>query len=328
MKFRLGSTIVFCVLAGVGAMAVADEAQKSKDNLLSPAPRPSGHILKIFSLKNMRATEALAIVRDVFRDLATPKGSDAGDRLRFAVDERQNCIIASGNEQTLRNVEALIQRLDEHEIVAMPKISVNFELRYIDPDEAEAGVRQLGIDGVRTVVNRRTKALIANGTQGAIDRVRKLVVSLDVPPAEPRGENVAVRVVWLVDKSLATESTPPVPGDLDSAIATLRKKMEIGELRTATQMMVNVDALESAQFEVSGTASLLRTANLQLTGSIEGAKSNRLKLEFSASDSQGGKTICRLNTTTGYLVPGNPVIVGMTTMDSHPSLVVIELLPK
>lgn len=121
MKFRLGSTIVFCVLAGVGAMAVADEAQKSKDNLLSPAPRPSGHILKIFSLKNMRATEALAIVRDVFRDLATPKGSDAGDRLRFAVDERQNCIIASGNEQTLRNVEALIQRLDEHEIVAMPK---------------------------------------------------------------------------------------------------------------------------------------------------------------------------------------------------------------
>jgi hypothetical protein len=315
-------------LAGVCAVAVGDEAQKSQDKPVSSASATSRQILKIFPLKNMRANDALAVVRDIYRDLMGPQGSDAGDRLRFAVDERQNCIIASGNEQTLRNVEALIQRLDEHETVAVPKISVNFDLRYIDPHEAEAGVHQLGIEGVRTVVNQRTKALIANGTQGAIDRVRKLVVSLDVPPLEPRGENVAVRVVWLVDKSLATEKTPPVPGDLDSAIAALRKKMEIGELRTATQMMVNVDPVESPQFEVSGTASLLRSANLQLTGSIEGAKSNRLKLEFSASDSQGGKTICRLNTTTGSLIPGNPVIVGMTTMDSHPSLVVIELLPK
>jgi type II secretory pathway component GspD/PulD (secretin) len=325
MKFPSLSTIVFCVLAGVCASRVAaDEPPKAVHKTITAAGAAPDRVLQIFSMQNIRADAALAIVRDVF----VAKGIDPHEQPRFAVDEQQNRLIASGDRETLLHVGALVRKLDEHEIVATRKISVNFDLRYIDPHDAEAGVRQLGIEGVRTVVNRRTKALIANGSQEAIDRVRKLVTSLDVPRSEPRGENIAVRIVWLVDKSLATEKTPPVPGDLDAAISALRTKMEIGELRTATQMMVNVNPVESAPFTVSGTASLLRKAELQLTGVMAGAESNRLNLQFSATEEQGGKPVCRLNTTTGSLVPGNPVIVGMTTVDSHPSLIVIELLPK
>jgi type II secretory pathway component GspD/PulD (secretin) len=318
MRFRLVSTIVFCVLAGACAVCVADEAPKAKGNQVSRAPATPDPIVEIFSFKNMRAQNALAIVRDVFRDLSSSKGSNSAAPLRFAVDEQLNRLIASGDRQTLTSVEDLLQKLDKHENVAKTNISVTFDLRYIDPHEAELGVRELGIEGVRTLVNRRTKGLIVNGPKVAIDRVHNLVVSLDVPPSEPHGEDVAIRVVWLVDKSLATENTPAVPPDLDSAIAALRTKMEIGELRMATQIMVNV----------SGTAALVRKADLQLTGVITGAKSNRMDLQFSATEGQGGKPVCRLNTAIGALLPGRPIIVGMTTMDSRPSLIVIELLPK
>ena len=256
------------------------------------------------------------------------KGTDPHEQPRFAVDEQQNRLIASGDRETLLRIGALVRSLDEKEVVVPQKISMIFRLRYIVPSEAETGLRQLGIEGVRTMADVRTKSLIVNGSKEAVERVHKLLSSIDVAPAAQRAGDVAVRIVWLVDKTLATENTPAVPGDLDSAIAALRTKMEIGELRTATQMMINVNPLESAPFTVSGTASLLRKAELELTGVMAGAESNRLNLQFSATEEQGGKPVCRLNTTTGSLVPGNPIIVGMTTVDSHPSLVVIELLPK
>jgi hypothetical protein len=325
MKISSLSTIVFCVLAGVCATRVAaDEPPKAADKAVPTAGAAPDHVLQIFSMQNIRAGAALAIVRDVF----VAKGTDRHEQPRFAVDEQQNRLIASGDRQTLLQVGALVQRLDEKEIAVPQKVSTVFELRYIDPQEAEAGLRQFGFEGVRTMANARTKSLIVNGPREAIERVHKLISSLDAPPPAPRADNVAVRIVWLVDKSLATENTPPVPADLDASIAALRKKMEIGEMRTAAQMMVNVNPLESAPFKISGTADLVRKADLQLTGVIAGAESNRMNLQFSATEEQGGKPVCRLNSTTGSLVSGHPIIVGMTTMDSHPSLVVIELLPK
>jgi type II secretory pathway component GspD/PulD (secretin) len=325
MKTRIVSAIMFCLLAGVCADRVtADEPSKATDKQPHAAGAAPDRLLKIFSMQNIRAQAALAIVRDVF----AAKGTDLRELPRFAVDEQQNRLIASGDRQTLLRVEALIAKLDEKENVASTKVSTILELRYIDPQEAETGIRQLGIEGVRTMAIARTKLLIVNGPKEAVERAKKLVFSLDRPPDTPRADNISVRIVWLVDKSLATENTPPVPRDLDSTIAALRKKMEIGELRTATQMMINVNPLESAPFNVSGTASLVRKAHLQLTGVIAGSESNRMNLQFSATEEQGGKPVCRLNTTTGFLVPGNSVIVGMTTVDSHPSLVVIELLPK
>jgi Bacterial type II/III secretion system short domain len=328
MKFASLSTIVFCVLAGACVDRVAaDGGPKAAERQVPTAAAAPDQVLKIFSMKNIRAVDAVAIVREVF----VPKGSDQHEHARLAVDEQQNRLIASGDRRTLLNIGALIQKLDEQEIVASAKISRVFELRYIDPQEAETGIRQLGIDGVRMMANVRTKALIVNGPRETVERVHKLLSSLDTPPAVQRAENVAVRVVWLVDKSLATENTPPVSGDLDPAIVALRKKIQIGELRTAAQMMVNLDPLPvgAARFDVAGTASLTRRVQLQLSGSITGTESSyRLNLRFSATEEKGGKPVCSLDTATGILVPGNPIIIGMTTMDSHPSLVVIELLPK
>ena len=78
MKLRLASTIVFCVLVGVCAVAVADEPQKANDKTVSPAVANADRSLQIYSLSNMRANDALAIVRDCFRDLTLTEGNASG----------------------------------------------------------------------------------------------------------------------------------------------------------------------------------------------------------------------------------------------------------
>ena len=142
--------------------------------------------------------------------------------------------------------------------------------------------------------------------------------------------DVSVRVAWLVAKSQARRETAPVPGDLVPAVDSLRKKMQIGELATATQLVINVNPADSATFNLSGTADLKESFILRLTGALTQNEPNeyQFNLQFHVSQQKGGQPICSLNTTCSSLVPGHPVIVGMTTVDSQPSLFIIELLPK
>jgi hypothetical protein len=325
------STFLVCAVAcGAAGVAAADNPKSAEKSGAAAAKRPS-RTLKIFPVQNARADTILGIVREV----VGAKGTDSVERARFAVDEARNTIIVSGDLETLRTVEALILALDQQKGPAEsePQTKV-FELRYIDPREAQLSLMQLGLKGVNSFPNSRTKSLIVNGQKEAVERIVKLIHILDVPPAPtPRPADVSIRVVWLVDKSLAIDDTAPVPGDLVSAFATLRKKIEIGELRTATQMIVNVNPADSSRFDVSGTARLKQSVNLRLSGSMtqNGTDENRLRLQFSATSEtrqESQHPICSLDTTCSALVPGNPVIVGMTTVSSQPSVFVIELLPK
>src|ERR1700722_1760484 len=114
MKIPSLSTIVFCVLAGVCANRVAaDEPPKAADKAVPTAGAAPDHVLQVFSMQNIRAGAALVIVRDVF----VAKGTDPHEQPRFAVDEQQNRLIASGDRETLLHVGALVRKLDEHEIV-------------------------------------------------------------------------------------------------------------------------------------------------------------------------------------------------------------------
>jgi Bacterial type II/III secretion system short domain len=323
MKNGYLSTIVLCVLACARPhLARAEDAPKTAQGKdVAPTGAPE-RLLKIFSMQNIQAQEAVSIIREVIATNSLP----AAERPRFAVDPARNALIVSADSKTLSIVGALIERLDQRRVVVPLHTSAEIELRYIEPREAESALRNLGIDGLRTVANLRRKTVILNGSKEPVERARKLIATLDAPPPEKHGESVSLRLVWLVDKSLLSEDTPAVPSDLDPAIAALRKTMGIGELRTASQMLVKVDPADLTPFNVSGTASLKHTVHLELKGNI--LEPNRLNLKFSGTEEPNGKEICSFNTTSGALVPGYPVIIGMTTLDSHPSVVVIELMPK
>jgi hypothetical protein len=308
------SKLLVCALACGAAAVDAEENPKSAEKSSAAVAKAPNRALKIFPVQNAQAEIILGIVREV----VGAKGTDSAERARFAVDTARNAIVVSGDRDTLRTVEALILALDQQR----------------GPAVSEPQTMELGLKAVKSFPDSRTKSLIVSGQKEAVERIVKLIHILDAPPAPtPRPADVAIRVVWLVDKSLAIDDTAPVPGDLASAFATLRKKMALGELRTATQMIVNVNPADSSRFDVSGTAHLKQSFNLRLSGSMTQnvTDENRLRLQFSATsetrkDSQ--HPICNLDTTCSALVPGNPVIVGMTTVDSQPSVFVIELLPK
>jgi hypothetical protein len=324
------ATFVVCALASGAAEVAGEENPQSGEKSSAAAVKAPDRALKIFPVQNARAETILGIVREV----VGAKGADSAERARFAVDEARNALVVSADLATLRTVGALVVALDQQRGPAEsePQTKV-FELRYINPGEVQVALMQLGLKGVNSFVESRTKSLIVNGRKDAVQRVNTLVHFLDAPPSAPRAADVSIRIVWLVDKSLAEENTAPVPSDLAPAFATLRKKMEIGELRTATQMIVNVNPVDSSQFDVSGTASLKQHYSLRLSGSMtqNGADENRLRLQFSATSETRKDShypICSLDTTCSALVPGHPVIVGMTTVNSLPSMFVIELLPK
>jgi type II/III secretion system protein len=319
---------IVCWGIAVSTAALAADQENAKPAVKSSAAGVEAHplVLKIFRLQNMRAESALKIVGKLLQ----PNELAGGESVRFAVDEAGNSLIASGKPETLRTVEALIMRLDVRSGsgVSEPQTRI-FEFRYVDPHEVQNAVRQLGLTGLTTFPHSPTKALIVNGRRDAIDRVDKLVRFLDAPPPESRAADASIRVVWLVDKSLATDETPPLPSDLVDAVAGLRKKMGIGELRLATQMTANIASTGDSHFDLSGTA--VQKFHLEMIGTLtrNGAES-RLNVDFSATrgDRNGQRPMCSLNTTCSGLVPGRPVIVGMTTVNSQPSVLVIELLPK
>lgn len=277
----------------------------------------------------MQAENALEIIRNLLQ----PKG-EKGDRTRFAVDGERNSLIASGDPETLRIVEALILKLDkEAPPRSLEPIWVEFKLHHVEPPIVQRALKELGITGMNCFADSRTNAVIVRGQKDKIERAAKLIRVLDndaEPPKAPPATDFAIRFVWLVDKSLATDESPSVPADLADAIAVLRKKMGIGNLRLATQMIANLPSTDDAICNLSGTAA--QDFYLELHGIWNrNGGDNRLNVVFSASRSDRNnnqRVICKLETTCSGLVPGRPTIVGMTTVNSVPSVLVIELLPK
>jgi type II secretory pathway component GspD/PulD (secretin) len=333
-SWPLRLAIGFCVLAACVAARAADQVSpKSAPKSTAAQVQAPERIIKIFLLQNRPAENALPIIRNLVR---TKEGENS-ERARFAVDEARNSLIASGDLETLQTVEALIVQLDKK---AQPRslepIWVEYKLHYVAPNEVVRALQELGLlTELSSFADSRTNSIIVRGQKDAIERAAKMIRVLDEdtgPPKAPRAADFVIRIVWLVDKSMTVDETPPVPdvpGDLADAIAGLRKKIGIGELRMAAQMIANVASSDDSTFNLSATA--LQNFNLELSGSLSRRGSeNRLNVVFSAThdNQKGQRPVCSLNTTCSDLVAGRPTIVGMTTVHSAPSVLVIELLPK
>jgi len=307
---------------------VPTEEEKAHAQVAAPS-EPS---LYIFQLHDVQAELALQTIQSVL--FKTPDDAPPNARRfspRIAVDPRMNRLIAFVDQPTKNMIGALLLKLDQPQERAQsagPKL-MSVRLRFASPNEVQAAIRQLSLEGngVSSYADERTKTFFARGSEEGMARLKALVEKLDVatPPARPR-EGVLLRIVWLVDKSLAGNDAPPIPDDWKSAIENLRKQLGFGELRLATQMVVGFDPVDGAQFESTASTKLKQLCALQASGRMSRKVPGEPQLRLQLSAQAEGTELCKLDTTCSGALQWQPMIVGMTTANSQPSVFVIQFV--
>jgi Bacterial type II/III secretion system short domain len=313
------------------------EEEKSR----APVAASDEPTLYCFPLHDVQAELALRMIQSVLVKTQDGAKSNANQvSPRFAVDTRMNRILAYVDRPTEKAIAALLLKLDQplERDSPGPKLTA-LKLRYASPSDVQAAMNQLSLNesGVMSYADERTKTFFARGPEEGIVRLKALVERLDVapPPARPR-EGVLLRIVWLVDKSVAGADAPAVPDDYKSPIERLRKQLGFGELRVATQMVVSFDPVDGAQFESTALVKFQQPCVLEASGrmSQKGPGEPQLRLQLSAktlpqANHEGKlKELCKLDTTCSGALQWQPMIVGMTTVGSQPSVFVIQFLPN
>jgi hypothetical protein len=329
---RILFLLILCVCAWAAA-AVGQESPKNpplKEGAVQSNPfAPAGeHVLKIFRLQYIQASELQFTVQE----LLGKSKDDSRKVARFAVDTHNNSLIAVADQRTLQTVGALALALDKPPEPAEgpePQLRV-IKLRYANPLDVMRAMEQLSLKGVVAYADERTKTLFVRGGNDAIARLETLVDHLDVaaPTPKPRVPNFSLRIVWLVDKSLAGGEVAPVPNDWKSEIENLRKQVNFGELRMATQIVVTFTPVEGARFESTATAKLKQTSVLHAAGLFtqNSQGGSQLQLQLSAKAEGTQQEICKVNTTCSGALNWQPVIVGLTTANSQPCVFVIQFV--
>jgi Bacterial type II/III secretion system short domain len=331
--WRTLTVLTLCVSVGAAAAVGQDTPQNAPtQEAPKPAARAVGSapqkVIKIFPLKYIQASQALETILPLLG-----KGTGASEKAaRFAVDTHSNAVIAAGDQETLRLVEALLPALDKpqnHREGSEPPLTI-IKLHYANPIDVAMAMNKLELKGVSACyADERTKTLFVKGTDEAIAQLRKLVTQLDLAAPTSHGPDLSLRIVWLVDKSQAGAESAPVPNDWNPAIENLRKQVNFGELRMATQVVVTFTPVEGAKFESTATAKLKQTSLLHVAGlftqSAQGGR--QLQLQLSAKEEGTPQEICKVNTTCSAALHWQPVIVGLTTVNSQPSVFVIQFIP-
>jgi hypothetical protein len=307
-------------------------ASGSKPNSLKQeAQKPA---FKIFRLKNMSAENAHKIASDIF--VLRKSDPTRATSPRFAVENRTNSLLVVADDETCSIVEALLIALDSNDTkLAKQPTWRGFILRHATPEHVRAAISDLQIDSTVYADSRTNKIFVA-GQAEDFEKIRKLIDEVDVP-STLRGiqrADVAIRLVWLVEKGLAPDDAAHVPEDLSVMIDALRKKVGLGELRTAAQSVVrgslsDLAELNTDELKSSGTAQLRRPATLEFSGHImrDASRKHTLKLRVSArEDREPHKAICEISTTCSGVILEKPIILGMTSVDSQSSVFVIQLL--
>jgi type II secretory pathway component GspD/PulD (secretin) len=323
---------ILCVSAWAAAAVGQESPQKPPLNKEAVQPKPVApageQVLKIFRLQHLPASD----LQFTANELLGESEDGSGKAARFAVDARNNSLIAVADQRTLQSVGALALALDkppEPPEGPEPRLKT-IKLQHADPNDVMTAMQQLSLNGVvASYPDERTRTLFVKGPDDAIARLMTLVQQLDVAsPATPRVPNVSLRIVWLVDKSLAGTDSAPVPDDWNSAIENLRKQVKFDELRMATQIVVTFAPVEGAKFESTATAKLKTKSGLHAAGLFAHKEQggSQLRLQLSAKVEETGEEICNVSTTCSGALQWQPVIVGMTTANSQPCVFVIQFV--
>jgi hypothetical protein len=164
------------------------------------------------------------------------------------------------------------------------------------------------------------------------------LVSAQEPAAEPprtaAPEDWQVRIIWLVD-GLADDAARVPPPDVDAPMQAL-SSLGITNLTMAAQLIVQ--AVENEDFHITGSAKVYEPCALEVTGlpfsrdctatGDDSTDAVRLQIAMVAKATTGDSvhTICELRTTV--LAPiGQPVVLGVTPVQSTPSVILLLVTP-
>ena len=331
---RITLSLILCA-CGLTISAFGQQSPKheptEEEKAHATTAAPDEPALYVFPLHDVQAEAALQMIKSML--VKAPEGAPADARRRsprFAVDTRANRILAFVDQPTMNAIRAMLLQLDrpEKRDSAGPKLMA-LKLHFASPSDVQAAIHQLVFDqsGFNSYADERTKTFFARGTEEGITRLKALVERLDVaaPTARPR-EGVLLRIVWLVDKALAGGDAPAVPDDYKSPIERLRKQLGFGELRMATQMVVSFDPVDGAQFESTASAKAKRLLVLRACGRVSQKVPGERQLRLQLIGQAENENLCNLDTTCSGTLQWQPMIVGMTTVNSQPSVFVIQFL--
>jgi hypothetical protein len=317
-----------------GAASVRKNGPTKEEQSQAKAAAPNEPTITVFSLRYIQPDWALMMIQSMLGkkpDDAPPNVRRVSPRL--AADNRMNRLIVFADQPTKRTIEALLLKLDQPEERAQNAKArlLSIHLKFADPKSVQAAMQQLSLASVESYADERTKTVIVKGPEEAMAEVATLVTKLDIaPPGERPRQGVLLRIVWLVDKSLADAEAAPIPEEWKTPIERLRKQLGFGELRTATQIVVGLDPVNGAQFESTATAKLKQSWVLEASGRISQnvPGKRQLRLQLSAQPVGTKQELCKLDTTCSGALQWQPMIVGMTMVGSQPSVFVIQFLPE
>lgn len=282
--------------------------------------------VKIFQLQYLNPDDAVAVLTRLFGPGS--KETAPGKTPKFAPEPRTRSLVAKGEGDALRVIEALLLRLDEKGNRSNLVKAQIFSLQHAAPDTVALALERSGLC-TSVHPDSRTRSVLVNMPQDTTDRdqVSALIRSLDRPMVS-EVKDISIRIVWLVDSSLTKEKAEAVPADLNPLIEALRKKVGLGELRTAAQLIVRTAPGEAHSSLGSGTARLDVPFSFSFQGQIKQTADDRYGVQLQGTIRKSGEETIygELNTNCASVRIGQPVIIGTTSIDSRPSVFVIQLL--
>jgi type II secretory pathway component GspD/PulD (secretin)/chromosome segregation ATPase len=217
---------------------------------------------KIFRLNETLATEVTPLLQRLFPDRGVSFGSD----------NSSNSIIASGDSETIRQIEELLLRLDrpasrssdaQKQSAGGPAdgqptkptgVFRSFELRYIPAQDAQRMLRQsLPNFTGRTAVDDRTNSILIGSDSETLNKVAEILQRLDQPsPARapnppstgnaPRSRQQILREIEILqskrsEKQKELDLHRPIP----NAVATPESKRLAEELQQLQQQTIKLE---------------------------------------------------------------------------------------
>lgn len=307
---------------------------------------PAKQSFKIFRMVHVKPDDAVDTLTSLFAE------SIDQNLLKIAIEPRSKSLIAKGEEETLKQLEALLMRLDEGVAADQePAKPTVIQLKNISGSSTADILRQQRFGAFTVHGDDRTNSLFLTGSETVIQQIKQFVELLDAPIAkqESSEEDISIRMVWLVAKELTKGEGLPVTTDIAPMIESLRRKTGIGELRTAAQLLVHKSHDGGSLFKASGTSTLVADFlnapfksdearvdaaeySIQFSGSVRQLAANRYTVMVHARsrllNDKDAPAICEMETECRSIVPGHPVVVGTSTMASYPAVFVIQILDK
>jgi type II secretory pathway component GspD/PulD (secretin) len=291
--------------------------------------------IKVFTLQNANSAQTVGVITDL-----------VGQKVQITADNRTNSLIAVGPEEELKEVEALLIRLDESQNKDSMTLRV-YPFEHASPEKIADNLRLLGTE-VLFSMDSEQKRLLVRGNDRAHQVVAEFLQTIDVAENSAKLKPMQLRIVWLVEEKLAGKDAKDPAKDLEKVIQVLNDKLGVTNLKMAAQLLVTIDPIQdderSQGFNADGTTSLQegQATKLEAMGQIVGqAGANpTIQLSIQASQSDSGpdrgfgggrsntpssRTLTSL--TTQVVAPtGHSIVLGMTPIQSADSVFVLQVL--